>query len=258
MAYRDDLQASLEHVASLERDLEKTRAENAQDHERIAALEKQLAAAQQNRGPAAPPRKSGSATVIALVFGVIVASGIIAGIFFRVGGRSDGVKIVDLDGELPRATETAKRYVSDPELYKIVADHVASSGIADLATYHGQVKYGFLAGPRKATPGTNHADCAVDIRYRAMTMIYDETPYDGTACRERMPGPPRCTVREVWAEAIRRGAPQNGLAEIRFEMRTPSFNTGEIRSKPLWHFAITVAERKVFEMDLPDECPLGR
>ncbi len=234
MAYRDDLQASLEHVATLERDLAKARAENAQDHARIAELEKQLAAAQQNRGPAPARRKSGNgATVVAPILGVIV-------------------------GELPHATETAKRYVSDPELYKLVADHVASSGIADLASYHGQVKYGFLAGPRKASPGTNHADCAVDIRYRDQTMIYDETPYAGVACGERMPGPPRCSVREVWAEAISHGAPENGLAEIRFEMRTPAFNTGETGSKPLWHFAITVAERKVFAMDLADECPLGR
>ena len=45
MAYRDDLEAALAHAEAAERDLDEAKRVHAHDTERIAALEKQLAAA---------------------------------------------------------------------------------------------------------------------------------------------------------------------------------------------------------------------
>jgi hypothetical protein len=82
MAYRDDLDAALNRVTSLERELHETRDQHADDAERIAQLERsldlarrQMAAMQQGYAPPAqygytPPLPPSNATMV-LVFGIL-------------------------------------------------------------------------------------------------------------------------------------------------------------------------------------------
>ncbi len=198
---------------------------------------------------------------------VALISGIIG--FGIYSGRGDGVKTVDIDAALPDATQKALKYLPDPELYMMKADYVPPSGISDLATYHGYVTYGFLSRTRRdqAAPATagpigapqpspNYLDCAVDVRYRETSMRYYPTASRGDPCGEPLIHPPTCTVKEVWAEAIHRGEPQNALAGIRFEMKSHRDDDGKYRRVPLWRFSISDQSKTVFEMELPDNCPI--
>jgi hypothetical protein len=286
MPYRDDLEAALAHAEAAERDLAAAREENQHDHERIAALEKQLAAAQHKLGEAKkkePPPKpkpkpekpkpdasstkwDGTSSVVVIGLIVLIGGIIALGMF---SSRGDGVKTVDIDGMLPDAKQKALKYLPDPELYQLKADYVPPSGISDLATYHGYVTYGFLSPTRRdqATPSPvgpigapqpspNYLNCSVDVRYRETSMRYYETAARGDQCGEPLTHPPTCTVKEVWAEAIHRGAPQNALAGIRLDMKGHRGDDGKYRRVPLWRFSISDSSKTVFEMELPDGCPI--
>jgi hypothetical protein len=211
-----------------------------------------------------------SVSVVAVGGFVVMA---VAGIFVVMSTcRSDGVKTVDVDAKLLDATLKAAEFLPDPELYQLTADLVPSSGIADLATYRGSVSYEFLSRTRRdqaepppvgppgaPQPKPKYLDCAVDVTYHSAWTGADPTAGRGDVCGEPLAHPRRCTVKQVWAEAIRRGAPANGLAFVRLEMHRWRGDKGKEDSRvvPLWRFSIADQSRSIFSMELPDECPNG-
>ncbi|MBL0214627.1 MAG: hypothetical protein IPQ07_12150 [Myxococcales bacterium] len=73
------------------------------------------------------------------------------------------------------------------------------------------------------------------------------------ACQLVQPLPhPRCTVVEIWKQAIAKGAPPEALAVLSFRLgSTP-------QAPPMWGFTIDDAPRKVhFVRYLPDACELA-
>jgi hypothetical protein len=291
VAYRDDLEAAIAHADAAERELANARRELAADHERIAELERELEAAKRRRdkadkraaaateraakrdpertSPAAAPRDPAKPTWLraALLWGGILA-GIVAlsvGVPWLVRARDIPTKsVVDLVADEPAARALAQKQLPDPALYEIRADYVDPGGRCDLEQYGGDVNFKYLSPSRAAVPApaptgpigapqptTSWPTCSVEVRYqRSRTRTY-WTNGRGEQCGQPLPSPPRCTVVDVWNEAIRRGAPVNALASIRLQMRTR-----QKRDRPTWSFQINGPQGRVFEMELfDDECP---
>jgi hypothetical protein len=279
MAYRDDLQAALEHAESAERELEKARAENAEDEKKIAALEKQLADAKRRLGetekreqkPAPKPepsKSSGSAGGIFVAIGAIVL--VVGGAFLfalsspntsKLGRQLRSKKTVDISRDLAEAQAEAQKYMPDPVLQRIEADYVDPRGITDLEAFGGEVRYRFTSPSRAKAEAPPHQGpigapdppvtwqtCEVYVTYHKNSMKTSDYQNHGDACGKPMRAP-SCTVAEVWQEALRRGAPQNALAHVRLDAR---------HKGPTWEFRISDRSHDVFSMDLPDNCPLVR
>jgi hypothetical protein len=280
MAYRDDLEAALEHAAALERDLARAKEEVARDEARIAELEKRLAAAQQNaetvkqrEPPTAKvtPAKPLSSAPGPWKRGVILVVGGIALLFIGVIVISVGrakhdehrTQAIDVSRQIEEATRVASQKLPGAQLASIQADYVDAQGVSDLAAYNGRVVYGFVGPQLEAPPEPAHRigappptrvlpTCAVDVRY---LRDFDGVNVAGSGydCGAPLPHPPSCKVAYVWAEAIRRGAPPSALAEIRLSMGTHYFP----QASPSWHFQIVEKLQTVFEMDLADQCPIA-
>ena len=39
-------------------------------------------------------------------------------------------------------------------------------------------------------------------------------PIDGWECKEKLIGPPKCTLAQVWKKALAKGAPSNAVASL--------------------------------------------
>jgi hypothetical protein len=278
-AYRDDLEAAIAHADAAERELAKARDELAADHERIAELERELAAAKRgvNKAkrvepkPAPPPRQPRAKTpkpkpVVAIALGVVAGVAVIVGMIFLIRWRNaPSYPVVDLVADEPAARALATDWLPDAELFELRADYVDPRGTSDLARYGGGRVYLSYRSPSRAATSapassepigapTSDPDapiCIVEVRFDGRRRRASTTNGRGSACGTALPTPVRCTVVDVWTEAIRRGAPENALASIRLKARTRAK-----RERATWTFEIDGKGGRVFEMELfDDECP---
>ena len=163
---------------------------------------------------------------------------------------------IDVSATIADAQATARARFSDAVLASISAKYVDPSGIDDLA-HNGRVEYRFVSPSRAALPpaattvGLPHDNsqdpvCGVEIEFRVFMQGAGSATNDlrGGACTVPLAHPPSCTVAQVWAEAIRRGAPNNAIATyLRLEPND--------RGEPTW----TLEVDPVFRGELPDRCP---
>lgn len=140
---------------------------------------------------------------------------------------------VDVVHTLPAARKVTKR----PLLRNIFAEGVKSDGTIDLGEGPGRARYTFQSdegkGPQPARePGTlpRRHYCGkqtVHLRKEGLVADPDITDYP---CPQVLTDPlpePRCGFADIWAHAIKQGAPRNRMARIEY-----------YRSKagPAWRF----------------------
>jgi len=188
------------------------------------------------------------------------------------GLDSGHVTTVDLTANLADARSKARTVMPDPVLKGIYAQYVNPSGVSDLAAYGGSVFYKFISPSQTAKPDTSGAPigapvntdyptCAVEIAYRPegsqFVAIVHGRGFD--SCGAALADPPSCSVKSVWDEAIRRGAPYNAVATITldtrnhqptWDFRIEDLNTGSSR------YRTSTPHKVVFQMTLVDRCPI--
>jgi hypothetical protein len=257
---REDLDAAIAHAEAVQRDLDAAREENAADYTRIAELEKRLADARDD----VERTKLGKRRALPwwqIAPGVVAVTGFGVVLLFMYGPCSGAKAAVDITGDIAGAQVVAAGIVPDPVLKRIEADHVSPQGIADLAAYGGTVVYEFVSpsraaaaqaptGPIGAPSTVTRPTCNAQVQYRKRGRRTYEA---NEGCGDALPGPPSCSVVEVWTEAIRRGAPSSALASIRLAMEDVTL-PGEITSRraPAWHFKIF----GIADMTILDRCPM--
>jgi len=156
-AYRDDLEAALAHAEAAEKELATAREELTKDHDRIAELERELAAAKRGidkakrverrvepkpAPPAVGPRddRRTPRPAVAITVGIVVAALVIGGMVMFVGWQNGpSYPVVDLVADEAAARELAKKWIPDPELFELRADYVDPRGTSDLARFGGRV-----------------------------------------------------------------------------------------------------------------------
>lgn len=280
MAYRDDLEAALEHAAAAESELERAKSENAEDHRRIAELEQQLADAKRRLGDTekrkpkpekvkddAPERRNWNGLIATLITLVMIGGGVALFVFIspnssKLGRQLKSKSSVQLTSDLPGALAEAQKFFPDALLTRIEADYVDPRGVTDLAKYGGEVRYRFMSQSRADMPDPPPSGpigapqqalarpiCAVAIVYRKGVMRTYDYQYKGSECGRPIREPLRCSIEVVWAEAIRRGAPKEALAHVRVDRPTKAENVN-------WSLRIVDQGKQVFDMDLPDACGL--
>jgi hypothetical protein len=282
MAYRDDLEAALAHVESLEEELAEARRASDTDHARIAELERKLASAQTqaqakratgsqarsadvpSAAPSAPqPELKGSPA--ARVVAAIAGCGLFTVVIVALANRPAGPRVVDIDAEAAKALALARKELPDPVLIGIDGRYVDPQGKSDLVKYHGKVIYEFYSPSRASVPPpapngpigapppqVTWPACAVEVRYRDSGVDTITRADHGGACGTPLPSAPRCRVTDVWQEAIRRGAPREALASIRLRAHTRGG-----RERSMWQMTISDGTHTVFEMEVFDECPFA-
>lgn len=280
MPYREELDAALHRVNATEEELAEARKASDVDHQRIAELERKLAEAQtaekqaqkenatndpkttepkkEDEAPA-KPRRRGELSPL----GVRLFQGFFVLLFLALGStvvwrvlRRKPMPKVDVSGMLPEARSLARETLPDAVLVSIKAKYVDPRGIDDLAS-HGYVDYRFVSPSRAAKAGASRSApaCAVTISYNERTKLYrtrfypEVTISNGyeTSCGVPLAHPPSCTANEVWNEAIRRGAPKNGVATY-FALEASS------EGEPTWRIDVDPAYGARF----PDRCPFAQ
>jgi hypothetical protein len=252
--YREELEASLARTAAVEEELAAARSENAHDHERIAGLEKQLEEARRDGAAQAPPnpptpqpvrstpptlwqRLGWGALVPLVIVSVVVSDELYKAVVRKKNttvALTEDVSTTRLDvmAEVVRAKAGARKLIPDAALVQIGTQSIVDSrGYADLT--QGFVTFDFYAPSKQHyIHVTTHA---------GSRQVMDFTSGSGL----RIPDPPRCSVVDVWAEAIRRGAAPSALA---------SLHLGMTNDGPVWSFQLEPPN--TFVMTLPDECPI--
>jgi len=166
---------------------------------------------------------------------------------FAPPGKFDP-KQLDADKYLPFALAEAKKMVPDAVLFRIDATGVTPNGRADItAVDNGSLDYRFISPSRskrdpKAPLGAKHEwKCMFRI------MITEKgawsAPMDGWECsKEKLIGPPKCTLAQIWKKALAKKAPTNALATI-------GYRAWEGVAK--WYFSINDTS---FSEVFPDDC----
>ncbi len=247
MTYRDDHDAALARAAALEKELADARAEHHRDEEKIAKLEAELRARPRpKRTHKRPPGRA--VWIAALAAGVLVVAVPVVVLVQRHRAARDQVAAGwDVQQYLAEAVADATSQWSDAELMKITADYVDSTGRAQLDVDGARLSYWFRSPSRAQPPDppsriglpapTRTKPCQLRerIHYKGDTSLSSDTQTDSSpGCGASVPGPLRCTVREIWQRAIAKGAPASALASIwlRTEGDPP---------KRTWHFEINDA-----------------
>jgi hypothetical protein len=254
--YREDLEAALAHSAAAEEQLANARDENAHDHERIVELERQLAEARAGvvaaesanpAPPSTPPAPTPAASTrptwftpwlllpLAIVL-VVVSDAAVK--YKRRNGQVTRASKIDVMAELARAESDARKLMPDAALLQLESQSVGmvdARGDADLTK--GYMTFDFYSPSRKRY-------VHVLFMQGGERQVTELNSLSGL----RVHDPPRCTVADVWAEAIRRGAPASSLAEIRLR---------SIGDGPAWTFNLG-PNGQTFSMTLPDECSSQR
>jgi hypothetical protein len=154
----------------------------------------------------------------------------------------------------------------------INADLVNPQGVVDLVKYDGgRVSYLFASPSRTAVPApvatvpigapqptVQYGDCTVSIRYEKDSVkTYSKSGRGTQTCGEPIPtGAPHCSASDVWAEAIRRGAPTNALASLRLSMDDVKISkAAAARHVATWRFSVAGT---AFTYTIPDDCPFPR
>jgi serine/threonine protein kinase len=126
---------------------------------------------------------------------------------------------VDAAKHMQFAISEAKKLVPDAILFRIDANGVFPDGHADFtAVDHGSLDYRFISpsrlrrDPKKPIGGKQEKKCMFRV------MIDKEgawsAPLDGWDCKEKLIGPPKCSLVQVWKKALAMKAPKNALASI--------------------------------------------
>jgi hypothetical protein len=284
MPYREDLDAALAHAEAAERSLEDARKESEADHARIAELEAELARAKrgveetQSREPRQPPKpverdsaKPGKPKPLTWMVMASVGAVVAVGAVLALGVSTNGAKAtIDVSRDVAAAQREARRTIPDPVLSAISAELVNPQGLVDFAKYDGSsVSYVFASPSRTSVPApvatgpigapaptVKYDDCSVSIRYlKDRVKTYSRQGRGVETCGEPLPAAIRCTALDVWAEAIRRGAPTNALASLRLSMGDVKLKFGPARHVATWRFSIAGT---AFDYTIPDDCPFPR
>ena len=210
--------------------------------------------------------KSDIKWIVAIVLGI---GAIIAGIFLYLHHRR--AKGMDFAESLAAATATARYREADAELSSANVFYVDANGDVELPqtmfkedsteTHQEGTEFRFVS-PRRATASAQGqlgapasrgdavgAGCAIVVTdggpgVRQRVRVRD-------TCDPSLPTPLRCSLAQVWATAIARGAPRGALADI-------SLNTEGTRR--VWDFkiidwnAFAAAAHPVFQAKIDDDC----
>jgi hypothetical protein len=131
-------------------------------------------------------------------------------------------KKFDVTGFLPEARAKARAHYDDAELVRIDANGVYPSGLADLTLADDYfIIYHYNSPSRARRPddlprGVKHEP---NCKFYVWVSAAGVRPYplDGWECKEPLLGEPRCTVKEVWKQAIAKGAPaDNAVAQVSY------------------------------------------
>lgn len=152
------------------------------------------------------------------------------------GGIVGFPNAVDVVGSLAGARAVTKRNL----LRNIWAEGVKSDGTLDLNDVSGRARYTFQSlegeGPQPPRePGTlpRRHYCGkqtVHLKKEGLVADPDVTDYPcPTQLLDPLPEPPRCGFGEVWAHAIKNGAPRNRMARIEYY---------RAKAGPAWRFEI--------------------
>ncbi len=242
MPYREDFDAALARAQATQEELDAARAENERDHERIAELEKELAEAKrgvsvaEKAAPAPPPPApvagpsfwSDRGNWVVLVPIVVVGFTIVSSLIHTSPAAP---KPIDFEKERVRAEAAAREKVSDAVLAQEGATAIDRRGMVDLVK--GFATWDFVSA--RGGPTTVHV-AFMQGNGRREVLVFDN------GAKSAVQDPPRCTAADVWAEAIRRGAPSSDLAEVKLESTSSGLE---------WHFWI---RKKGFEITIPDAC----
>jgi len=190
------------------------------------------------------------------------------------GGEPVVVRAEDLPGGPhavdPLALLSKAREVAgvgeDVGLKAIVAVHVGSTGLIDLAppNYEARIEYWFMkkavlpeagaAPPLGATDPSRRPSAIEWIVHVVATGIHAPAHQNaGGDIGDPVP-PPHCTLRRIWASALRAGAPKSAVAVIRYGNAGGFFDDGDPGKG--WRFKIEGTE---LEWDLSDKtCEIVR
>jgi hypothetical protein len=137
-----------------------------------------------------------------------------------------GVDRFDLAGWLPEARKLARSQYDDAELVMMYASGVGADGKVDL-TRRGHGGYMFRS-PRRSAPERR---CYYRLEMRGSKIevgpILPATTAD--PCAWPIAPAPRCSVKQIWQEAIQLGADPKGQAYIRYLLK---------KGKPTWEFTV--------------------
>ncbi len=121
----------------------------------------------------------------------------------------------------------------------MVAEGVKSNGVVDLSEGPGRARFAFQSpeghGPQPARePGTlpRRHYCGkqnVHLRKEGLVADPDVSDYPCTAVLPEHLPDPKCNLRDVWAHAIRKGAPRDRLARIEYY---------RAKGGPAWRFEL--------------------
>ncbi|MFO0570646.1 MAG: hypothetical protein U0263_33725 [Polyangiaceae bacterium] len=153
-----------------------------------------------------------------------------------LGGIVGYPNAVDILSSLPGARAVTKRTL----LRNIWAEGVKSDGTLDLNDITGRARYTFQSlegeGPQPARePGTlpRRHYCGkqtVHLKKEGLVADPDVTDYPcPSQTLDPLPEPPRCGFAEVWAHAIKSGAPRERMARIEYY---------RAKAGPAWRFEI--------------------
>ena len=162
------------------------------------------------------------------------------------------------------AQKMAKTLMADAELVRATFMPVSRDGSVDLTlaaktdgcNYNGNCGanlYLFRSPSQSRQPGgvppNVHTlrECGVTVFIYAQSAIYPAfavaSYWATTRCDDRVGPPPRCTLSQVWAAALRQGAPPDAAAKIGWAPGTG------------WSFSTKLSPgADGFELTLPDNC----
>jgi hypothetical protein len=122
---------------------------------------------------------------------------------------------VDASALLARVAHEIQADVPDAVVTGVAFDAVAPDGSIDLTRDPSlQVTYFFQSAAMKTRGdrmphGLPRPGCRIAVHASARQVTVEGAQRGGDTCDDP-PGPPRCSAREVWQEAVRRGAPATG------------------------------------------------
>jgi hypothetical protein len=154
----------------------------------------------------------------------------------------------DIRGYTKTAYKKARAVFPDAELVRIDADGVLPNGKANLKLDSGfSVLYRFQSRANAKRP----KDLPLGVEHKPTCLYYvnvtaaNVTAYglEGWKCEMAYAGKPKCSTKQVWDQAIKKGAPgANAIANLWY-----SGNRGKNR----WHFSIKETK---FSWWIPDNC----
>jgi serine/threonine-protein kinase len=129
-------------------------------------------------------------------------------------------KHVDVAKALPWALAEAKRLVPDAVLFRIDAQGVSADGHADLSRDSDlSLDFRFISPSHSKDSSSKEKKCMFRIELTKDGAW--SAPLGGFACKEKLLGPPKCSVIQIWKKARAMNAPGAGVGELGYRA-TPS------------------------------------